>query len=182
MRPEKAYILEDLQTRFQGSPFILLADYSGLKVDEFSKLRDRLVEAGARCQVVKNSFLRRATAAVGAPDLSEHLTGQTAVITGDSDIAAAAKVLKKFTAEFKKFGVRAGVLDNQILAKADIDALADLPAKPALQSQLLGLLNAPATQLVRLLNEPGSMLARLLQAAIDKQGAPAAEAPAEAAA
>lgn len=179
MRPEKAYIIEDLQARFQGSPFILLADYSGLKVDEFSKLRDRLVEAGARCQVVKNSFLRRATAAVGVPDLSEHLTGQTAVITGESDVAAAAKVLKKFTAEFKKFGVRAGVLENKVLAKADIEALADLPSKAALQSQLLGLLQAPATQLVRLLNEPGSMLARLLQAAIDKQGAPApAEAPA----
>ncbi|MBS0658200.1 MAG: 50S ribosomal protein L10 [Verrucomicrobia bacterium] len=181
MRPEKAYILEDLQTRFQASPFLLVADYSGLKVDEFSKLRDRLVEAGARCQVVKNSFLRRATAAVGVPDLSEHLTGQTAVITGESDVAAAAKVLKKFTAEFKKFTVRAGVLENKVLGKADIDALADLPSKAALQSQLLGLLNAPATQLVRLLNEPGSMLARLLQAAIDKQsaGAPAAaEAPA----
>ncbi len=169
MRPEKAFIIEDLQQRFQASPFVFIADYSGLKVAEFAKLRDRLVEAGARCQVVKNSFLRRATTAVGLPDVADHFAGQTAIVTGDKDVCAAAKVVKKFTAEFKKFSVKVGVLDNKVLNKKDIDTLADMPPKESLQAQLLGLLQTPATSLVRLLNEPGSMLARALQASIEKQ-------------
>ncbi len=180
MRPEKAFIIEDIQLRFQASPFVFIADYSGLKVAEFAKLRDRLVETGARCQVVKNSFLRRAVQSVGLPEeLVSQLAGQTAIVTGDKDVCAAAKVVKKFSTEFKKFGVKIGVLDSKVLSKGDIDALADMPPKDVLQAQLLGLLQTPATSLVRLLNEPGSMLARALQAVIDK--APAAEVPAPAA-
>ena len=61
------------------------------------------------------------------------------------------------------------MLDNRLLNKTEIEALADMPSKDVLQSQLLGLLLTPATSLVRLLNEPASMLARLLQASAEKQ-------------
>ncbi|OAI43311.1 50S ribosomal protein L10, partial [Verrucomicrobia bacterium SCGC AG-212-E04] len=123
MRPEKAFVVEDLQDRFQKSPFLFVADYTGLNVTEFGDLRNRLVEAGARCQVVKNSFLRKAAATVGLPDFSDLLGGQTAVVTGDSDVCAAAKVVKKFAGETKKFTVKVGVLENKLLKKSEIDAL-----------------------------------------------------------
>ena len=97
------------------------------------------------------------------------LHDKTAVVTGDKDVCAAAKVVKKFAGETKKFTVRVGVLENKLLNKNEIDALADMPSKEALQAQLLGLLQTPATTLVRLLNEPASMLARLLQASAEKQ-------------
>ena len=169
MRPEKAFVVEELQDRFQKSPFLFVADYTGLNVAQFGDLRNRLVEAGARCQVVKNSFLQKAAAKVGLPDFSELLGGQTAVVTGEKDVCAAAKVVKKFAGETKKFNVKVGVLDNRLLNKTEIDALAEMPSKEVLQSQLLGLLQTPATNLVRLLNEPASMLARLLQASAEKQ-------------
>ena len=169
MRPEKVFVVEDLQERFQKSPFLFVADYTGLNVTQFGDLRNRLVEAGARCQVVKNSFLRKAAATVGYPDFSDLLGGQTAVVTGDKDVCAAAKVVKKFAGETKKFTVKVGVLDNRLLNTRDIEALAEMPSKEALQAQLLGLLLTPATSLVRLLNEPASMLARALQAAVEKQ-------------
>src|SRR5215475_2165405 len=144
MRPEKSFVVEDLQERFKKSPFVLVADYTGLNVTEFGDLRNRLVEAGARCQVVKNSFLRKAVATVGLPDITESLTGQTAVVTGDRDVCAAAKVVKKFAGETKKFTVRVGVLENKLLNKNEIEALADMPSKETLQAQLLGLLQTPA--------------------------------------
>ena len=174
MRPEKTSITDELRARFKASPFLIVADYHGLKVDQFSVLRSRLAEAGARCQVVKNTFVNRAAKEVGLPDLSAHLTGQTAVITGASDVAAAAKVLRAFATESKKFALRGGVLDNALLTDKQIDALADLPSKEVLQSRLLGLLQAPASRLLRTINEPGSSIARLLQARLDKEGQPAA--------
>src|SRR5471030_2698788 len=115
MRPEKAFVVEDLQERFQKSPFLFVADYTGLNVAQFGDLRNRLVEAGARCQVVKNSFLQKAAAKVGLPDFSDLLGGQTAVVTGEKDVCAAAKVVKKFSGETKKFSVKVGVLDNRLL-------------------------------------------------------------------
>jgi large subunit ribosomal protein L10 len=120
--------------------------------------------------VVKNTFLKRAAAEVGYPDLGENLSGQTAIVIGESDVCAAAKVLKTFSAEFQKPAVKAGVLDKAILSSEQIRALAELPAKNVLQAQLLGVLQAPLQRLLAVLNEPGASLARLLQAKVDKEG------------
>ena len=179
MHPAKESIVEDLQTKLNASPFLFVADYTGLKVAQFAELRTRLWNVGARCHVVKNTFLRRAAKSAGLPDL-DGLTGQTAIVVGDKDVAAAAKVLKNFTAEFKKPEMKTGVVDRLVVSTEQIKAIADLPSREVLLATLLGTLNAPASQLVRVLNEPASSLARLLQAKADKDAAsaPAAAAPA----
>jgi large subunit ribosomal protein L10 len=135
-----------------------------MNVIQFSELRTRLSGVGAQCKVVKNTFLRRSAAEVGFPDLGADLKGQTAIVTGESDVCAAAKVLKTFAAEFQKPTVRIGVLDNAVISKDQIKALADLPAKEILQAQLLGVLVSPLQKLLAVLNEPGASLARLLKA------------------
>jgi len=174
MRPEKATIVEDLSARLNQSPFLIVTEYTGMNVLQFSELRSRLAGAGAQCRVVKNTFLRRAAAGIGYPDLAETLSGQTAIVTGESDVCAAAKVLKVFGAEFQKLAIKVGVLDKAIVSKEQIQALADLPPKSVLQSQLLGVLKSPLQKLVVLLNEPGASLARLLKARLDQESAAAA--------
>ena len=177
MHPAKASVVTDLNKRLNDSPFIFVADYTGLNVIQFSELRTRLDKAGARCQVVKNSYLRLAAKGAGLPDLGE-LRGQNAIVTGEKDVAAAAKVLKNFTAEFKKPTIRTGVVDRLIVTTEQIQTIADLPSRDVLLSQLLGVLQAPASKLVRLLNEPASQLARVLQARAEKGGGAASAEPA----
>jgi len=181
MRPEKANIVEDLHAKLNASPFLFIADYTGLRVDQFSELRTRLAGAGARCHVVKNTFLRRAAKVAGLPELGD-LKGQTAIILGDKDVAAAAKIVKSFVAEFQKPIVKLGVIDHAVVSSEQIKAIAELPSREILLSQLLGVFQAPAARLVRTLNEPASALARILQAKAAKEGGapPEAEAPAEA--
>lgn len=176
MRPEKATIVSDLSEKLSRSPFMLVTDYQKMKVEHFGELRNRLSPAGAEIRVVKNSFLKRAMADSGFPDVSDQLTGQTAVVIGEKDVAPVAKILKTFAAEFKIATLKVGVVDKALLTSADVEALAELPPREVLLAQLLGLLLSPATQLVRLLNEPGAALARLLQAKADKEGTPAAAA------
>ncbi len=175
MRPEKATIVSDLSEKLSRSPFVLVTDYQRMKVDQFGELRNRLFPVGAEVRVVKNSFLKRAMADSGLPDVGDQLTGQTAVVTGDKDVAPVAKILKIFAAEFKIATLKVGVVDKAILSTADVEALAELPARDVLLSQLLGLLMMPATSLVRVLNEPASAFARLLKAKGEKGGG--AEAP-----
>lgn len=167
MRPEKATIVSDIQSKLQKSPFLLIADYGGMQVKHFEELRTRLAGVGAECHVVKNSFVKRAIKDLGLPELNGALSGQTAMITGESDICAAAKVVKTFVSEFTKPAVRAGILDNAVLSADEVKVLADLPSKEVLQAKLLGLMLAPATKLVRTLNEPGASLARVLKAKAD---------------
>lgn len=171
MRPEKATIVADVQAKLQQSPFLLIADYSGMQVKHFEELRTRLSAVGAEIHVVKNTFVKRAVKELGLPELNGALTGQTAMVTGENDICAAAKVLKTFVAEFQKPPVRAGILDNALLTADQVQALADLPSREVLQATLLGLLLAPATRLVRVLNEPGASLARVLKAKAEAQTA-----------
>jgi large subunit ribosomal protein L10 len=161
MRPEKATIVADLQQKLNATPFLFVADYAGLTVDKFGDLRTRLASVGARCHVVKNTFLRRAAKEAGYPELGE-LTGQNAIVVGDKDVAAAAKVLKSFTAEFQKPTVKAGVVDRMVVSGEQIKAIAELPSREVLLATLLGVLQAPATKLVRVLKEPASALARIL--------------------
>ncbi len=65
---------------------------------------------------------------------------------GDKDVAAAAKVLKNFTAEFKKPEVKTGIVDKVVVSTQQIAAIADLPSREVLLATLLGVLNAPGEQ------------------------------------
>src|SRR5438105_4007253 len=98
MRPEKANIVAELSEKLKQSPFMLVTDYQRMKVDQFSELRNRLGPTGAEIHVVKNSFLRRAMSDSGLPEVADQLNGQTAVVTGDKDVAPVAKILKAFAA------------------------------------------------------------------------------------
>jgi large subunit ribosomal protein L10 len=163
MRPEKANIVSDLSEKLNRSPFLLVTDYQRMKVDQFGELRNRLAPAGAEMRVVKNSFLKRAMADSGLPDVGDKLVGQTAIVMGEKDVAPVAKILKTFAAEFKIATLKIGVVDKSLLSSAEVEALAELPSREVLLAQLLGLFLAPATRLVRVLNEPASAFARILK-------------------
>ena len=179
MRPEKANIVVELAEKMKRSPFVLVADYQRMNVGHFGELRNRLMPVGAEMHVVKNSFLKRAMADSGFPDVGDKLTGQTAVVTGEKDVAPVAKILKAFAAEFKTTALKMGLIDRAVVSTADVEALADLPPREVLLAQLLGLFLAPATRLVRVLNEPASAFARLLNAKGSK-GEPASASKEEA--
>jgi large subunit ribosomal protein L10 len=173
MREEKATIVSDIAEKLTSSPFVLVTDYQGMKVNDFGELRNRLALAGAEMHVVKNNFLKRAMADSGLPQMGDTLAGQTAVITGDKDVAPIAKILKAFATEFKLAALKIGFVERAVLSRGELEQLADLPSREVLQAQLLGLLLSPATKLVRLLNEPASALARLLKAKGEKEPKPA---------
>lgn len=179
MRPEKQYLTKEYAARLNASPFFIVVDYKGLKVSHLTDLRHRLVKAGAQIHVVKNSIFRIAAKEAGVSDLNGSLAGQLAVVTGQRDISAAAKVVKTFGTEFDRLKVHFGYLNNARLGQPDIMTLADLPSIEVLRGKFLGLLNAPATKLVQLLNTPAGQLARVLKAREEKLGAaPAAAAAA----
>lgn len=168
MRAEKQNISSEYVARLGKSPFFYVVDYQGLRVAPLTELRKRLRGLGAEIHIVKNSIFRIAAKDSGVADLGSTLTGQTAVITGQKDAAAAAKVLKTFVAEFERPKLKFGFLGNQRMEPAAINTLADLPSIDVLRGKLLGLLNTPATNLVRILNTPATQLAQVIKAKSEK--------------
>src|SRR3954464_8961499 len=128
MRPEKATIVSDLSEKLKTSPFVLVTDYQRMKVADFSELRSRLAPAGAEMHVIKNNFLKRAMADSGFPDLGDQFGGQTAVVTGQADVAPVAKIFKSFAGEFKLAALKIGFVDCALLSTKDLETLAELPA------------------------------------------------------
>ena len=169
MRAEKQIISTEYIARLNSSPFFIVVDYRGLTVTNFSELRKRLRATGSEVHVVKNSIFRVAAKEAGVADLTGALAGQLAVVTGQKDVSAAAKILKKFTSEFSKGVVRFGYLNSKRLEDKELMELADLPSLDVLRAKLLGLFQAPAGQLVRIINAPSQQLARVLQARVDKE-------------
>jgi len=164
MRVEKKLISAEYAVRLNASPFFIVVEYVGLTVAQFTELRKRLNRAGAEVHVVKNSIFRIAAKEAGVADLNGSLVGQIAVVTGQKDVSAAAKVMKSFQAEFEKPKIKFGYLNNQRLEADAVKALAELPSLDVLRAKIVGLINSPATKLVQMINTPASQLARVIRA------------------
>jgi len=180
---EKAEIVQELQERIGRSQFNILADFTGLKVAEITRLRRQIREAEGEMKVVKNTLLSRA-AGEGSPmaHLSSHFVGPNAVTFGYGDPVALAKVLIKFAQEKPQFKLKAGVLSGQLLTAPELEALSKLPDREVLLAQFLGVLQGVPTALVTVLAGVIRNLLNVLVALKDKkaESEPAAAAPAAA--
>lgn len=149
MNPDKKIIIDSLLDRVNASPYLIVIDYTGLTVQEFTELRNRLDAGGARCTVAKNSYMRKALAEAGLPDIGNDLVGQTAFVMGESEVFAAAKAIKNFEKEFKKPEMKVGLLGNAVLDGEKLKAIADIPSRESVLSQLLGTILEPASRIAR---------------------------------
>lgn len=168
MREDKEIMLSSIQEWLKKSPYMIVIDYTGVKVAEFSELRNRLSKVGAEVHVVKNTFLKRALTSEKLPIMEADLTGQTALVYGASEVSVTAKILKNFAAEFQKPKIRSAIVDKVAMDHRGIMALADLPSREVLLAQLLGLINSPATRLARLIKTPAGQLAQVVKAKSEK--------------
>ena len=154
MKEEKALVIDTIREWVKSSPYLIVLDYTGMKVAEFSELRGRLRKVGAAVKVVKNTLFKRAIGEEVLAGLGKDLTGQTAIVSGGKDAPAAAKVIKTFKAEFTRPSLRSGLMDGKVLGVSDIVMLADLPSAEVLRARLLGAISAPASTLAVKITAP----------------------------
>lgn len=184
-RPEKVAVVAEVREKLGGAQAALLADYRGLTVKDLSALRQSLAAAGATVSIYKNTLVRFAARDLGIEDLEPLLTGPTAITFVQGDAAAAAKALRDFSRTNPLLVVKGGLLGTKVVDAGAAKALADLPSREVLLSQIAGLLQAPLQQMASLLDAVPRTFAYGLAALIEKQGgvpadsAPEAAAPAE---
>jgi len=180
-KAQVAEITEALKNAATG----VLVDYRGLTVDEDTKLRNQLREAGVNYFVVKNTLLRLAANQVGLEELDSILHGPTALAVSEDPVAPA-KILFDYAKQNDKMEIKSGFMDGKVMSMDELTTLAKTPSKETLIAKIMGSLNAPASNLVRLLNtivEGGEEIADLIakKAGEAKEEAPAVEAEAPAA-
>ena len=160
---------QEYALRLSDSPFFLVVDYKGMSVGQFTDLRRRLRDAGAEAHVVKSTVFRTVATTAGLENVGEGLFGQVAVVTGQKDVASAAKAVKTFNKDTQKGVLLFGYIDGARTDVATLNILADLPPLDELRATLLRTIQAPATKLVGTLAAPGQQLARVIKAHVDKE-------------
>lgn len=156
----------DLKERLDASIAGVVVDYKGISVEDDTKLRKELREAGVEYTVVKNTLLGRAIEGTSLADMSSVLEGTTAIATSKDDYVAAARILNKYAEKSDSFSIKSGYLDGEVISLEKINSLAKLPSREVLLATVLNAFNAPI-----------AAFARAVQAIVDKNGeaAPAAE-------
>ena len=168
---QKQAIVADLAEQLKNSPAGVVVNYQGITVDDDTKMRKALREAGVKYMVMKNSLTGRACDEVGMGDMKQYLTGMTAIAIGTTDPVAPAKVLKEYAEKVESFQILAGYLDGAVVDAETVNKLADIPSKEVLLAKLLGSIKSPLYN-----------FAYAIQAISDKDGEAAPEAAPEAAA
>jgi large subunit ribosomal protein L10 len=182
LRSEKERLVEQLAERLRSTETLMVADYRGLTMPEIDELRTRLLEAGARFSVVKNTLTKLAAEQAGTTDVLQLIEGPTAIafLESDGDPVAVAKVLSETARAHDVLVIRGGVLEGTVVGDTEIKRLATLPPADVLRAQLAGAVVAPLTTVVGLFTAPlrdfvGVIDARIRQLEEQGEAAPAEE-------
>ena len=163
--------VEALKERLGGVKTAVLTEYRGLSVRQISDLRKQLKGAAAEYKVVKNRLARLAVKDSALDALGEHLKGPTGLVFTKQDPVAVAKALQAFVRTNPQLLIKLGLVEGKVVQPAELKALADLPSKEQLRSQIVGAVQGPMAQLVSLLQAP----LRELVYVLDARGKGAAE-------
>lgn len=141
--------VEELTEIIKASVSGVLVDYKGITVEEDTKLRRELREAGVNYFVEKNTLLLRAFQNCGFDGFEEALNGTTALAVSNNDQTAPARILGKFAEKTgeEKFNLKAGYVEGETYDTNGVIALSKIPSKDVLLAQLVGSLQGPIQKL-----------------------------------
>ncbi len=177
-RPEKVAVVDEIRTKLDEADAAVLTEYRGLTVHELADLRASLRTTGTQYKVFKNTLARRAVEGRGLDEITDLFEGPVAIAFVSGDAAAAAKALREFGKSHEALVVKGGLLGERVVSPNDIEALAELPSREVLLTQIAGLFQQPLTRAAGLFQAFPRNLAYGVKALIDQRVAGGEEAPA----
>ena len=149
----KAPIIDEIKGYVDKASAAVLVDYRGLTVEEDTRLRKALREAGVVYKVYKNTYLKRAFEGTDFAQLNGHLEGPTAIAFGLEDATAPARIIAEFAKKAPKLEFKAGVVEGVYYDVKGIEQVALIPSRDVLISKLLGSLQSPIANLARVIKQ-----------------------------
>ncbi len=178
----KKPIVEEISAAIKEAQSVVLVDYRGLTVEQDTKLRRELRDAGVSYKVYKNTMMNFAFKGTDFESLAPYLEGPSAVAISETDATAPARVLAKFAKTAPKLEIKAGVVEGTFYDAAGMQDIASIPSRDELLSKFLGSIQSPITNFARVINqiaEKGGAGEAAEAAPVEEAEAPAetAEAP-----
>lgn len=149
----KAPIIDEIKGYVDKASAAVLVDYRGLTVEEDTRLRKALREAGVVYKVYKNTYLKRAFEGTVFTELNQHLEGPTAIAFGIEDATAPARVLAEFAKKAPNLEFKGGVVEGVYYDVKGLEKVAQIPSRETLISKLLGSLQSPVANFARVIKQ-----------------------------
>lgn len=140
---EKEDLVAVLREKITKAESIIIADHTGINVNDLTVLRRDLRNAKAELRVAKNTLLSRAARDAGMAELAKLLAGPTSMIFGFDDPSVPARIILEYQKKTEKPRIRGYVLGRRLLAVEDFMRIAQLPARQQVLAQLIGSMNSP---------------------------------------
>jgi large subunit ribosomal protein L10 len=181
VRPEKQSVIEELKASIEGASAVIFTNYSGAGAEQMGALRGALREWSGRYMVVKNRLFALAAKAAGIEGELPGFGGQVGVTFGDEESSVPLlKALVAFHKANEAVALLGGLLSGKPYTADELKELSRLPAKPVMQAQMLGTLQAVPRGFVCVLAGRLRSLLYLINAYVEKRGGVPAEAETEA--
>ena len=177
----KKPVVEEISANIKDAQSVVLVDYRGLTVEQDTRLRKELREAGVTYKVYKNTMMNFAFKGTEFESLAPYLEGPSAVAISTTDATAPARILQKFAKTADKLEIKGGVVEGLVYDAAGMAKIASIPSREELLSKLLGSLQSPITNFARVMNqlaEKGGASGEVAAAPVAEE-APVAEAVTE---
>jgi len=167
-RIEKKKQVSEINDKLQKAKITIFSNFCGLKVEEMQNLRKQFREANIEYKVYKNTLIRRAFE--GVQGLDDFLKEPTALTFSYDEISVPAKIMADFSKEKSALKIKGGLVEGQLMDKAAINTLAELPSREVLLTQLLVGLQSPIRSFVNVINGPLTKMVLVLKAIEEKKG------------
>ena len=128
----KQPVVTEISELLDGAKAAVLVDYRGLTVEDDTKLRKELREAGVTYKVYKNTMINFAIKGTEFESLAPHLEGPTALAVSKEDAAAPAKILYNYGKKAAALQLKAGVVEGTYYDEKTIQVIATIPSREEL--------------------------------------------------
>ena len=149
----KQPVVDEIKGLLDGAQSAVIVDYRGLTVEQDTKLRKNLREAGVVYKVYKNTLIKRAVEGTEFEGLTAHLEGPTAIAISKEDATAPARILFNFTKEAEALELKAGVVEGTYYDQDGIKVIATIPSREELLPKFLGSIQSPITNFARVIKQ-----------------------------
>lgn len=149
----KQPIVEEIKANLDGAQSAVIVDYRGLTVEQDTRLRKEMREAGVIYKVYKNTMVRFAIEGTEFEALKDDLEGPNAIAISKDDATAPARILAKFAKEAEALEIKCGIVEGTYYDQAGIKTISSIPSREELLSKLLGSMQAPIANFARVLKQ-----------------------------
>ena len=149
----KQPVVEEIKAHIDGAQTAVIINYSGVTVEQDTKLRKAMREAGIVYKVYKNTMMKRAFDGTEFASLNDSLEGPNAIAISKEDATAPARMVASFAKDIPNLEMVAGVVEGQFYDANGMKAISQIPGREVLLGRLLGSMQSPIANFARVIKQ-----------------------------